>query len=773
MSVNGISALERGANQTPQRRTLELLVKALDLNVEQARVLEEAATRPSRPRYGAHGPDAEDFPHPLTPFFGRAESLAAVMQLIDERSLVTLTGPGGIGKTRLALKAAEESVNCFHDGVAFVDLAPLRAEESVLLALSAHFGVKGSGSESLLDRLVGALRSKEALLVVDNCEHLVPAVASAAAALIRGCPKVRIIATSRQPLNVPGEQLFRVPPLDVDAAVELFTDHATRAVGPDVISSADVDAIARIVTRLDGIALAIELASSRMKMLTLADLEQHLSERLQILSAGSAMTLPRHHTMRATLDWSYDLLGSREREVFGRLWIFQGGFSLDAAVAVYDDERTGKWQIFETLASLVDKSLVNSAREEAVQRYRLLETTRAYAAERMTDPADIASLRRRHAAYYASLAQRAAAQFEDADSTIAWARSLEPDLENFRSALDWQLQSRDDVASGVQMLSDLQELWIVQGIAAEAARRALDVLTLAADLRSEVQAALWLTIARMRQELFEHPGLTLEAAGSARELYERTGDRRGLALAIRQQAAAHMRLGAHAQARAEFERSLEIYRDLGDLRMVERGLGYLASLLQVQGQYVEARAMLLDVLESARSTGDDRMIPTISMNLAETEFALGECAIAAERARENLSNSVLRKNCDMLATQEANLSVYLLACGHLQDARAMAIASMGDAAGSFIAVPLQHLAASIAVDEPAIAATILGYVEETFRRTAFSREHTERFSFDYLTRALRCELEDGRSEAYRRDGASMNEKQILDLARSLQSRMVR
>jgi predicted ATPase len=583
---------------------------------------------------------------------------------------------------------------------------------------------------------------------------------------------MRIIATSRQPLNVPGEQLFRVPPLDIDAAVELFTDHAKRAVGPDVVSAADAGAIARIVARLDGIALAIELASARTNMLTLADLEQHLSERFQILS-GTSTSLARHQTMRTTLDWSYDLLGSRERDVFGRLWVFQGGFSLDAAVAVHTDERLDKWQIFETLASLVDKSLVNSAREGAVQRYRLLETTRAYASERMSDPAGIASLRRRHAAYYGCLAQRAAMQFEAADSTTAWAQSLEPDLENFRSALDWQLHLRDDVAAGVEMLSNLQELWIVQGIAAEAARRAHEILAAAADLPNAVQAALWLTIARMRQELFEHPGLTLESASRARELYEKSGDRRGLALAIRQQAAAHMRLGEHSQARTEFERSLEIYRELGDRRMIARGLGYLASLLQVQGQYVEARAMLLDVLQLARSTGDDRMIPTIAMNLAETEFALGDCANAADRARENLSDGVLRKSCDMLATQEANLSVYLLACGHLEDARAMALASIEDAAGSFIAVPLQHLAASIAVDDPACAAKILGYVEETFTRTAFSREHTERFSFGYLTRALRCELESGQLEAYRREGASMNEKQVLDLARGPYGRVVR
>jgi tetratricopeptide (TPR) repeat protein len=247
-------------------------------------------------------------------------------------------------------------------------------------------------------------------------------------------------------------------------------------------------------------------------------------------------------------------------------------------------------------------------------------------------------------------------------------------------------------------------------------------------------------------------------------LYETSDDRSGLALAVRQEAAAYMRLGEYSHARSGFERSLQIYTQLGDRRMTARGLGYLASLLQVQGAYREARATLQEVLHAATSAGDDRMIPTIVMNLAETEFALGEYASAAERGRKNLLNAVLQKNCDMAATQEANLSVYLLALGQTQDARAMALASIEDAEGAFIAVPLQHLAASIAHADPESAATILGFVDAAFSATAFAREHTERFSYEYLTGALRDALDENALARYRREGAAANAKQMLDLA---------
>jgi predicted ATPase len=764
MSVNGISALERGANAAPQRKTLELLVAALALPPEEERRLEEAASRPSRPRTDQSRSGRSGVPRALTPFFGREDAIAAASDLISERPLVTLTGAGGVGKTRLALKVAENAASSFRDGVVFLDLAPLRDPDTMLWAFAARFGVKPSRERFGIEELAEAVSGKATLLIVDNCEHLVGAVAPLVEALARSCPGLRILATSRQPLGIPGEQIFRVPSLESDTGVELFIERARRIGGAIEFSDDDRHTIARIVSRLDGIALAIELAAARMNLLALPQLEEGLSERFHILS-GSSTLLPRQKTMRATMDWSYDLLESNERHVFRCLWVFSGSFSLDAALAVCADDSTQRWHTFEALASLVDKSLLESLPEGNVQRYRLLETTRAYAMERSTDPEETELIHRRYAGFYVRLAGEAAETFVSAESTTAWAHSLEPDLENFRCALDWTLRS--DVDAAARVLFDLQELWIAQGLAAEAVRQAHRILEMEPELSQESQAGLWLTIARLRQELFVHPRGTLEAASNARRLYEGLPDRAGLALAIRQEAAAHMRLGDYARSREEFDRSLTIYTELGDRRMVARCLGYLASLMLVQGDYAQARAALLDSLQMERSTGDDRMIPTVIMNIAETEFAMGDHAAAAERAGENLKRAAIQKA--SLAHQQANYAVYLLALGRIEEARKTALASMNSSDGSFIAVPLQHLAASIADTDPITAAKILGYVEEVFEKTAFSREFTERYSYDYLTSALRTALGDATLAVYRVAGAAMNENEVLELSHLVDS----
>lgn len=686
MSVNGISALERGANQSPQRKTLELIVRALDLRAEQQRALEAAAARSSRPRVISNEDTVavDGLPRASTPIFGRDDDVVNVIKLIEDTALVTLTGAGGIGKTRLALCIAEKLANRFPGAVQFVDLAPLRDDESVSCAIESH-------SESL--------RSQPALIVVDNCEHLAPAAARAIAALLQRSPRVRILATSRQSLGVPGEQLYLVGPLSLHAAIELFAERAKRATGAFTVSKENHDAIASICSHLDGLALAIELAAARTKLLTLAELETRLSERFHLLAGGSELMVPRQQTMRATLDWSYRLLSEREQQALMALAVFPGSFSLDAALHICNDGAGSEWEVLEALQSLVDKSLINCEGCGEVTRYRMLDTTRAYLTDCMVDAGDRRTIRRRHLHYYAKLAEQAQVSLAATSSTSGWSRALEPDFENFLAALDWSLGEGDDVETGARILCSLQEFWMVQGFAADAARRAQEALQFQT-LSRTTQGRLWLTIARMRQELFVHPEEALDAARRAEQLLEGSAERDGLALALRQQGAAHIRLRGYDEAHNEFERSLEIYRELGDQRMIARGLGYIASLLQVQGEFARARTTLLDVLELVRAIGDDRMIPTVAMNLAEAEFALGDACSAANRAAENLSNEDLRKSCEMVATQESNLSAYLLALGRVEEARAMALASIDDASGSFPAVPLQHFAATIAESQP-------------------------------------------------------------------------
>ena len=769
MSANGISALERGASKAPQRETLNLLVNALHLDATQQAALEQAAIRPSRPR--RTGSDREyrhhDLPRALTTIYGRERDVAAAVALLEETQLVTMTGSGGVGKTRLALEVARASLDAFPDGVRFVDLAPMRDQEAVASAVAAHFGLKPAAGISPIEQLTSSLECKRALLIIDNCEHLISAVALLSQTLIAGCPELCIIATSRQSLNVPGEYLYRVASLERESSVKLFLDRAKRALWSFTASEEGLELIARIVQRLDGIALAIELAAARVTVLTPDEIEARLSERFHVLSGGSSLALPRHQTMRTALQWSYDLLSAEEQKIFRRLWVFPDSFSIDAAVAVCREQQIDESRVFEVLTSLVDKSLVVSFPFEKTQRYRLLETMRAYAAELFEDFDEIKRLQCVHAEYYAALAERMERALASAESTTAWARSLEPETENFRSALDWALTDRGDDVVGVRILSHLQEFWTSQGLTMEASRRAQATLDRDPEMPHALRASLWLTLARMHQGLWVHPQATLEAARRAREHYEQANDPGGLALAIRQEAAAQMRLGAYPESRENFERSIALYRELGDQRMVVRGLGYLASLFQVQQDYALACATLLDVLEMVQESGDDRMIPTVAMNLAETEFALGECERAVQRARENLTHVEMRKSVEMRSTQEANLSAYLFALGRIDEAREMALDSAHDAVKSFVAVPLQHLAAIGAATNPQWAATLLGYVENVFEATGFNREYTERYTYDRLVATLNERLDECEFDECLREGAAMSEKQARRAAGGL------
>ena len=765
MSVNGISALERGANRAPQRATLALLIDALGLTAEQAESLTRAAARPALPRTGASRRRAsEALPSGSAPFFGRQTELDAITHLLGSTALVTLTGPGGIGKTRLALRIAEHAAGTFGHGFRFVDLAPVRDPNLVGCTLAAQFEVKERDGEEISETIARELRSKHALVIIDNCEHLQGAAASVAETLLRNCPDVRIIATSRQSLNVPGEHIYRVRALDVAAAVELFADRTKRAGAYFAVTDDNYDAVARIVRRLDGIALAIELAAARMNVLTLPQLEARLSMRFHVLTGGSAVRQPRQQTMRAAVDWSYNLLDDEEQGLFRGLGVFSNGFSLDAALHVCEDRECDESNALEVLSRLVDKSLVVSDGVEGDHRFRLLETIRSYATEKADQCGETAMLRRRHAEYFASLAETADCNFGAADSKHEWILTLEPELDNFRVALQWSLGTDGDIASGVELVTNLQEFWIAQGFAKDMARRSAMTLAAHRELSEAQRGALWLVLARMRQELFAHPQVMLEAAAKARELCDRVGDRGGLALALRQYGTALMRLGEYPEAESKMRESIKLYRTLRDPRMVVRGLGNLAALLRVRGDYSQARTVLLDALQLARALGDDRIVPTTAMNLADTEFALGQVESAARRAKENLKDDIVQKSPELLACQESNLAAYLFALGRSDEALVSARASVSAASGSFVAVPLQHVAAIVAPADAKRAARLLGYVEATFESTGFSRQYTETYTYEALMRTLHEHLSNELLAEEMRAGASMNDEQAMHLA---------
>ncbi|MGB6599750.1 MAG: helix-turn-helix domain-containing protein [Candidatus Cybelea sp.] len=390
LSFHGISALERGFRRTPQPDTVALLAVALALDDEQRVALETAAARSTLPRRRSEnvtlGPwlkaGPSKLPLSLTSFIGRARELEEIAALARGNRLVTITGAGGIGKTQTALRAATTIAEGRNGGVHFVGLATV-SEEAVVAAIAAALGVREAPNEQLLDSVLMHLRDRDMLMILDNCEHVLPPAASIVETLLQSCPDLRILAISREPLKAGGERAYCLRSLSVDDGCKLFADRA-RAVDHRFALTDDNAAIAaRICRRLDGNALAIELAAARVNVLSLKALAENLENHLSILDAGERTALARQQTMRATIEWSYGLLSPREQRIFERLSVLDGGGTLEIATTVCASDDIAEDDVLDTMLSLIDKSIVAAELDGAEPRYRLLEPFREFARERL------------------------------------------------------------------------------------------------------------------------------------------------------------------------------------------------------------------------------------------------------------------------------------------------------------------------------------------------------------------------------------------------------
>jgi predicted ATPase/DNA-binding winged helix-turn-helix (wHTH) protein len=426
--------------------------------------LPQPTPTPSRP--------PTNLPEPVSELIGRNADLNEILGLTASHRLVTLTGAGGIGKTRLGFAAARHLLPSFADGVWVIELAPLADPELVPVAVATTLGLElASGAASSLS-VANALRAKQLMLVLDNCEHLVEAAARMAEASLRANPAARVIATSREPLRAEGEWVYTVPPLSVPAAgspdgedplrygaVLLFVERA-RAAAPSFSPDARVAAaMVGICRRLDGIPLAIELAAARAAALGTEGVAAGLDDRFHLLTGGRRTALPRHQTLRATLDWSFELLTEPERVVLRRLAIFAGGFTLQAASAVAADDAIAAPEVVDCLASLMAKSLVTADAGAAEIRYRLLDTTRAYALEKLAKAGEFDDVARRHAERYRDIFAGAEAEAETRP-TDEWLAEYGPRTDNLRAALDWAFSPGGDAAIGVALATAAAPLWM-------------------------------------------------------------------------------------------------------------------------------------------------------------------------------------------------------------------------------------------------------------------------------------------------------------------------
>jgi predicted ATPase/DNA-binding SARP family transcriptional activator len=484
-----VDALKRELNTSPEAETTQLyqeILRSRSRRPDRATVAGSAGEDP------APGPAADllsaavaalpeppmNLPAPTSELIGRADALAEVTELLGVHRLVTLIGAGGIGKTRLGLEVARQVLPGFADGVWVAELAPLSDPGLVPATVAVALGLTLLAGAESPERVAAALGVKRVLLMLDNCEHVIEAAARMAEALLRANPHVHVMATSREPLRAPGEYVYRVLPLEVPAegaegredlleaaAVQLFVARAQAVehFSLDVRTAAITGAVCR---RLDGIPLAIELAAARTATLGLEELAAHLDDRFRLLTGGHRTALPRHQTLRATLDWSHELLSAIERTALRRLAIFVGGFTLEAASAVATASDLGAPEVVDSVTNLAAKSLVVVEVAGAVTRYRLLETTRAYALEKLTESGELEQVARHHAEYYRDLFERAEAEWETRP-TLEWVAAYGRQIDNVRTALDWAFSPSGDASIGAALTAASVPLWFQHSLMVE------------------------------------------------------------------------------------------------------------------------------------------------------------------------------------------------------------------------------------------------------------------------------------------------------------------
>ncbi len=508
VSWRTVSDLERGVNQRPRGSTFRLLVAALGLTAEEHAALREAALPLDAavmppPKVGPQPAVPTNLPLLLTSFIGREPDVDTVRQLLGKTRLLTLTGAGGCGKTRLALEVAQwaAQTSAYTDGIWLVALAPLSDEAVLVPTVAAVLGARERTGERLLETLTTFLRPKQVLLLLDNCEHLVLACAQLADALLRGCPRLTILATSREPLSIGGERPWPVPSLRLPdprrvrtlaavaacEAVQLFVQRAQVVRPAFTLTEQNSGLAEQICRRLDGIPLAIELAAARLSSLSLEQILARLDDRFRLLTGGSRTALPRQQTLRATLDWSHDLLSDRERLLLRRLSEFAGGWVLEAAEAVCVGHGIEAEEVLDLLAGLVAKSLVAPTEGRAGSRYGLLETMRQYGREKLVTAGEERALRDRHLTWYLALAEQAAQRIGGAEREL-WLDRLEAELENLRSALRWSSLEEGRYEAGLRLAAALEDFWYVRGYVGEGRRWLEELLARAGSVSAVFRA---------------------------------------------------------------------------------------------------------------------------------------------------------------------------------------------------------------------------------------------------------------------------------------------
>ncbi len=607
-------------------------------------------------------PFSNTLPVQLTNFIGRKQELERVKQMLNSARLLTLTGTGGCGKTRLALQVLEDlsQSRAFPDGIVWVDLAPLNDGSLLPQAVSISFELHEKTDEPLSQTIVHELSSKQILLALDNCEHLIPSCASLVDLILRTCPNTQVLTTSREPLGVPGEVSWLVPSLSVPEsspekpdilevaqsdAVQLFMDRAAAISAGFKLSDQNVAAILQVCRRLEGIPLAIELAAAQVRMLTVGQIAARLDNIFVLLTSGNrTATIPRHQTLRAAIGWSYDLLLDAEKVLFRQLPVFIGGFSLEAVEAVAIDPLSPGGRlasgvpiaptIFDLLSSLVYKSLVIAVTPtHGEARYYLLETIRQFAMQRLEDAGETVELRRQHCAWFLRFSEEAETQWRGAQQG-EWLDRAEQELDNLRTALRWCEES-GALEDELRIASALLRFWIVRGYLREGRGILEKALSQKGSTPDAVRAKAFHAVGTLASRQSDYPA----AHGFLEEalvLRRKTGDKHGISITLNNLASVAINQGDYPGARTLLEESVAIKRELNDKVGLAYSLGNLGEVARQEGDWSTASILYEESLSLLRELDDKDTVAIVLVSLGNLHLGQRDYLRASRCFNESL-----------------------------------------------------------------------------------------------------------------------------------------
>ena len=696
---------------------------------------------PSGPSVGEPpGARLHNLPPARTSFVGWERQVVEIKRMLAMTRLLTLTGTGGCGKTRLALEVVKDLVGTYVDGVWLVELAGLSEPTLVPQAIAAALAVRERPNLPLIDALVDALRTKNMLLVLDNCEHLIGAAARSADILLSGCPHLRILATSREPLAIAGETNWQVPSLALPAprrpltveelggyeSARLFLERVRHRNPAFVPTPRNAPAVAEICRRLEGIPLAIELAAARIG-LSVEQIAERLDDSLELLTTGGRTTSPRQQTLRGALDWSYELLSEPERKLLGRFSVFAGGWSLEAAEMVGAQGGIEREDVLDLLLKLLDKSLVVAeANGDGGMRYRMLEPIRQYGREKLEESGEINAVRRRHAAWFLSLAEQGEPELKGAQQP-AWLERLEREHDNLRAALGWALE-REEAELGLRLAGALGEFWHMRGHLSEGWRWLEVALTKEGAPSARAKALARAGYIAWEQGDYERSvALSEESLALSREV----GDKVGIAAALYTLGWAALFRNELEQASSLTEEALMLQREMNDTVGVARSLSILGLAVNAQHDHERAIALHEEGLALARDAEDSFAI-VLSLMLG---------AIASLNRGDHQRTKVLLK--DGLELSQRLKTMHVTA-GHL------------------------HLSAALAgsQEQPVRSARLWGAAEALREAIGTILSPVEHHFYDPYIDAARAQLDEATWEAAWAEGEAMMLEEACEYALS-------